>query len=127
LIIISKRTLRSIVTENWNNIAKTLELDIENKPENMLLMLSYLRPLLDSAAAAFPRPSIAVYSSVKDEYKEHMILLEKMDFVKCAYRDSFGLTSTGVNLMDCYHKSINPNYLTNSEFISKIIENSKSF
>jgi hypothetical protein len=118
------RTLISIVTENWDNIASNLNLEIENKPKNMLLMLSYLRPLLDSAAAAFPRPSIATSHSVKDEYKEHMHILEKMGLVKCPYTDTYGLTFTGFNLMECYHKSTNPNYLTESEWMDKIIARS---
>jgi len=118
-----KNTLRSIVTANWDIIARTLELNIENKPEYMLLMLSHLRPILDSAAAAFPRPSIATYVSVKDEYKKHLIILEKMGFADCkSYEDSFGLTLKGVNLIDRYHKSINPDYVTNSEMTANIIK-----
>jgi hypothetical protein len=122
--MIEKKTLRTIVTKNWDNIAKTLKLDIENRPENVLLMLSHLRPYLDSAATAFPRPSIAVYSSVKQEYLKNIFILEKMGFVDgTTYQNSFGLTLEGFDLMECYHKSINPNYLTESELIDKIIAN----
>jgi hypothetical protein len=118
-----KKTLRSIVTDNWDAIAKNLHKDIENKPENMLLMLSYLRPLLNSAAVVFPRPSIGIYISVDDSYKKDLLTLEKMGFTDCTTYDSstVSLTSKGVNLMNCYHKSKNPDFLTERELISKII------
>jgi len=119
-----KKTLRNIVSENWDSIAKNLNLDIENKPENMLLMLSHLRPLLDSAAAAFPRPSVGVYSSVDDIYIEDLLIMEKMGFVDCtSYKNTaIGLTAKGADLIDCYHKSRNPNYTTNSQLIDEIIK-----
>lgn len=101
-----------------------MNLDIENKPENMLLMLSYLRPLLDSAATAFPRPSIGVYSSLDNIYINNLLIMEKMGFVDCtSYKNTaVGLTAKGADLIDYYHKSRNPNYITNSQLIDKIIK-----
>jgi hypothetical protein len=122
--MIGKKTLQNVVMENWDNIAKTLDLNIENKPENMLLMLSHLRPILDSAAAAFPRPTIGMYHSIEDKYKKHILTLEKMGFVKREYENCYGLTSIGVDLMNCYHKQINPDYLTDRELVDKIIKQS---
>jgi len=126
--MIEKKTLRTIVTENWDDITKNLQLDIENKAENILLLLSHLRPYLESAAKAFPRPSIGIYSSVKEVYKKDILILEKMRFVSSGgYNDSYGLTTKGINLMNSYHKSINPDFLTFNELLLKSIENSKSF
>ncbi|MGV8141028.1 MAG: hypothetical protein ACP5NW_01150 [Candidatus Woesearchaeota archaeon] len=124
-----KKTLRMIVRENWNDITKNLQLDIENREENTLLLLSHLKPYLESAAKAFPLPSLGLYSSVKDIYKKDMLVLEKMGFVETGgCKGSYGLTIKGIDLMNSYHKSKNPNSRTYKELIIKnIIENGKSF
>jgi hypothetical protein len=115
-----KKTLRTIIIENWEKISKTLDLSMENKPENSLLILNHLRPFLDSAAIVFPRPSAAIYVSVEEAYRKNISLLEKMGFVKDGgYSNSYGLTIEGVDLMNCYNKQINSKFLTDEELLVK--------
>jgi len=121
--MVEKRTLRAIVTENWDSIIQTLKLNMENKPENMFLLFRYFEPVLKSAATAFPRPSTGIYLSVNDAYKKDIILLQKMGFVDGeSYSNSYGLTNKGVDLMNCYHKSINQDFRTENELIADIIK-----
>jgi hypothetical protein len=109
-----KQTLAGIVSENWDAITKNLGLNFENNPSKYTFaLLSHLRPLLDSAAETFRHPSSAVYVSVEDKNKNNILLLEKMGFVNRYYdSNSYGLTSKGVELVDCYLRQKNPNLKT---------------
>jgi len=121
--MIKKNTLRSIVTENWDSIAKALELNIENKPENMFLFFRHFQPILESGAAVFPRPERGTYSPVQEVYKKDVLLLKQMGFVTDKnYYDWYGLTDNGIDLINCYHKSKNQDFHTNDELVADIIK-----
>jgi hypothetical protein len=115
-------SLRSIVMDNWDIINSSLNLNITKKDEHMLLMLSHFTPLLEKSHKTFSLPSVASYYSADYSAINSLELLREMGFVEKLYTNSYGLSSKGVELMNCYKKGLDPNFLTSQELTKKILD-----